>query len=435
MAAWVRPARAWASARPDSLVLPMFDPYHKWLGIPPDDQPPNHYRLLGINPFESDPDVIANAAEQRMAHVKRFETGKHSALSQALLNQLAQAKVCLLNPLKKQQYDEHLRRQKPGPGVQVAGRVWRLRWPPWERLWQSDRFWQAASTIALICILSLGCFVVARARAKSLAQATPTLRRLPPSTAAPAPAPSMTASSTASAPIAPQPPRDGVSASATVPVPAVALPARPPQPSAAALRRRAEAVAPKGLEAAAEPPTVAPNAPGAAPFAEKHPGPVYLDDLEELSASVGWGELGKHGQTGYPAQGDDYGNRGLCRGNVPNHMLSLHPPEKGTAFVSYALQEDFRLLRATVGILEVERARLAAQHLGPFFTGRAFSPLTFRVIGNGKVLWESRPIQKCGDWQECSVGLEGVRMLELHVHCPGPKTFAWAAWVDPLLER
>lgn len=23
-----------------------FDPYHKWLGIPPKDQPPNHYRLL-----------------------------------------------------------------------------------------------------------------------------------------------------------------------------------------------------------------------------------------------------------------------------------------------------------------------------------------------------------------------------------------------------
>ena len=36
----------------------MFDPYHKWLGIPPKDQPPNHYRLLGVDLFESDPDVI-----------------------------------------------------------------------------------------------------------------------------------------------------------------------------------------------------------------------------------------------------------------------------------------------------------------------------------------------------------------------------------------
>ena len=45
-----------------------FDPYHKWLAIPPEEQPPNHYRLLGVSPFESDPDVIENAADQRMAH-------------------------------------------------------------------------------------------------------------------------------------------------------------------------------------------------------------------------------------------------------------------------------------------------------------------------------------------------------------------------------
>ena len=24
------------------------DPYHRWLGIQPKDQPPNHYRLLGV---------------------------------------------------------------------------------------------------------------------------------------------------------------------------------------------------------------------------------------------------------------------------------------------------------------------------------------------------------------------------------------------------
>ena len=39
-----------------------FDPYYKWLGIPPKDQPPNHYRLLGIDLFTPDPDVIESAA-------------------------------------------------------------------------------------------------------------------------------------------------------------------------------------------------------------------------------------------------------------------------------------------------------------------------------------------------------------------------------------
>ena len=37
----------------------VFDPYHVWLGIPLREQPPNHYRLLGIARFENHPDVIA----------------------------------------------------------------------------------------------------------------------------------------------------------------------------------------------------------------------------------------------------------------------------------------------------------------------------------------------------------------------------------------
>jgi hypothetical protein len=86
-----------------------FNPYHKWLGISPEDQPPHHYRLLGIEPFESDPDVIANAADGRMAQVKNFQIGKYSEHSQRILNEIAAARVCLLNPEKKEQYDRKLR--------------------------------------------------------------------------------------------------------------------------------------------------------------------------------------------------------------------------------------------------------------------------------------------------------------------------------------
>ena len=86
-----------------------FDPYRKWLGIPERDQPPHHYRLLGIEPFEDDQEVIANAADARMAHIKTFQAGKHSDHSQRLLNELAAAKVCLLTPAKKAEYDRLLR--------------------------------------------------------------------------------------------------------------------------------------------------------------------------------------------------------------------------------------------------------------------------------------------------------------------------------------
>ena len=85
-----------------------FDPYFKWLGIRPKDQPPNHYRLLGVELFEADADVIATAADARMTHVKTFQTGEYSTVSQRILNEIAAAKVCLLNPQKRVQYDAAL---------------------------------------------------------------------------------------------------------------------------------------------------------------------------------------------------------------------------------------------------------------------------------------------------------------------------------------
>jgi formylglycine-generating enzyme required for sulfatase activity/serine/threonine protein kinase len=86
-----------------------FDAYYKWLGIPPDEQPPNHYRLLGIRIFEEDRDVIQIAAEGRSTHLKTRVLGKHSGLSQKLLNEVQQAKLCLLTPDERAAYDASLR--------------------------------------------------------------------------------------------------------------------------------------------------------------------------------------------------------------------------------------------------------------------------------------------------------------------------------------
>jgi hypothetical protein len=88
-----------------------FDPYHKWLAIAPEERPANHYRLLGVKLFESDPDVIESAAYRQMAHVHKHKTGKYSAHSQKLLNELAAARVCLLNPQQRAAYDAQLRAQ------------------------------------------------------------------------------------------------------------------------------------------------------------------------------------------------------------------------------------------------------------------------------------------------------------------------------------
>ncbi len=93
-----------------------FDPYHVWLGIPPREQPPNFYRLLSIPPFSSDPDVIESAADRQMAHLRTFQIGRHSDLSQKLLNEVAAAaRVCLFNEEQKAAYDQRLRQEMLPP--------------------------------------------------------------------------------------------------------------------------------------------------------------------------------------------------------------------------------------------------------------------------------------------------------------------------------
>lgn len=86
-----------------------FNPYHRWLGIPLSEQPPHHYRLLGLGLFEKSPDVIASAADRQMAHVKSFHSGKYAAESQKLLNEISAARICLLNAQQKAAYDAGLK--------------------------------------------------------------------------------------------------------------------------------------------------------------------------------------------------------------------------------------------------------------------------------------------------------------------------------------
>ena len=88
-----------------------FDPYYTWLGIPPDEQPANYYRLLGIKLYETNQDAIANAADQRMAYLRTFQTGQRSEDSQRLLNEVAAARVCLLKADKRAAYDQQLRNE------------------------------------------------------------------------------------------------------------------------------------------------------------------------------------------------------------------------------------------------------------------------------------------------------------------------------------
>jgi hypothetical protein len=67
--------------------------------------------LLGIGLFEADPEVIAQAAEQRTLFLQSFRKGEQAVISQKMQKKVAAAKACLLNPEKRAEYDISLRLQ------------------------------------------------------------------------------------------------------------------------------------------------------------------------------------------------------------------------------------------------------------------------------------------------------------------------------------
>lgn len=106
-------ASAWYCQDPDLSAARrgediVFDPYHIWLGIPPDRRPPTHYELLGIRPDETNVDVINAALIRQSAYVRNFQKGKHTDDATRILNELSAANVCLTDPALRSAYDATL---------------------------------------------------------------------------------------------------------------------------------------------------------------------------------------------------------------------------------------------------------------------------------------------------------------------------------------
>ena len=57
--------------------------------------------------------------------------------------------------------------------------------------------------------------------------------------------------------------------------------------------------------------------------------------------------------------------------------------------------------------------------------------MVFRVLGDGKVLWQSKPLQAYGARQECNIEIRGVQQLTLEAGCSGNGQWGWAAWINP----
>jgi len=93
-----------------------FDAYHKWLGIPPEQQPPHYYQLLGISVNEEDPEVIETAAQRQRAIVEENLHGSHRKAANQLIFEIDEAELTLSSPELREEYNRQvkltLRKQK-----------------------------------------------------------------------------------------------------------------------------------------------------------------------------------------------------------------------------------------------------------------------------------------------------------------------------------
>ncbi len=170
---------------------------------------------------------------------------------------------------------------------------------------------------------------------------------------------------------------------------------------------------------------------------------VYLDDLKERVFEVSYGTLGKRGSTGYPAIDVQRCRLNLGRGEV-SHGLSMAPKAKlnsgpkgevnafaSPSHVVYDLGKRYHTFRAlaAVNYPTAEDGLERAKKEG--WKGTSESPIKYRVIGDGKLLWESSGLQKHGETQECEVVIDEVEQLRLEVSCEGSMRFAWSFWAFP----
>jgi len=147
--------------------------------------------------------------------------------------------------------------------------------------------------------------------------------------------------------------------------------------------------------------------------------PVYLSTLEPIHKE-NWPFLPPpHPGKPWPRAVGGF----WVQGKESPHGIFMHPapPHLGSTNLTYQLGKEFKTFRAEVALTD---------GCPPLFT-----PVTFVVHGDGRLLWKSRPVGTPADLQTCTVSVEGVDRLKIEVACPGDPRGAHAVWVEPSVAR
>ena len=100
----------------------------------------------------------------------------------------------------------------------------------------------------------------------------------------------------------------------------------------------------------------------------------------------------------------------------------MYPPVSGSAHVAYGLFKQFRTLEGVCGI--ADSAALAT----------AEGVLTFKVLGDGKLLWQSEAVSSRGTGMKFQVDVTGITKLELVVeNSESLNDGCHAVWCEPRL--
>jgi hypothetical protein len=161
-----------------------------------------------------------------------------------------------------------------------------------------------------------------------------------------------------------------------------------------------------------KPPEKQPGDPPSKPPAEEGPA-TYLADLDEFDVKNGPWKFTKDGTLG-----DPFNNRIKVKGRASPHGLSMHPPDQpGHAAASFRLGKKHATFRAQVALDD---------NSGVHWNGAVFG-----VVGDGKLLWKSRPVTDPGKFQEVTVDVSKVDVLELRVVSERSHFGVHAVWVEP----
>jgi len=149
--------------------------------------------------------------------------------------------------------------------------------------------------------------------------------------------------------------------------------------------------------------------------------------MAEFDVKVAERRFAKNGDLGYGEGDSRYGGgRIRVNGQESPNGLSMHPNRNTYARVKYKLGKTAHTFIASAALND----SAGAPGQGPG-DGRIPTPLTFEVLGDGKVLWQSKAVDIAGMAQECKVDVSSVNILELRIHCPGSHINAQAVWVEP----